>query len=284
MMHRLYIFFLASMLSCVAKEVTTTQLLYLANHAKNPKMLVEGPYDKNEIIAYLKEWDGRGFEIIDGRYLSDKNLLLGNLGDTETIKKAYENYVSGENVHIRLKGFRSLVRIAHPEVLRVVGDDIYKPVSQAYVYHERGDFLEIPYSNAGIILSIVKDSGFFPVSAAEWSQNLRGDTQLKKLYEHLETIREFWTLNREAIMDRDYEKVVVPKNEDEKASNSLRQMSKKAVDGEVTKKEIVNIEYIEVTETDALEERDEESFQWWLWLIGLLVVVSGLGLVFRSKS
>ena len=32
------------------------------------------------------------------------------------------------------------------------------------------------------------------------------------------------------------------------------------------------------------EEHTEQPSQWWLWLVGVLVVVGGLGLVLRRKS
>ncbi|MGB3495551.1 MAG: hypothetical protein WBA57_22665 [Elainellaceae cyanobacterium] len=40
----------------------------------------------------------------------------------------------------------------------------------------------------------------------------------------------------------------------------------------------------EVAPVEVVEETPEQSSQWWLWLIGLLVVVAGLGLVLRRKS
>ena len=40
----------------------------------------------------------------------------------------------------------------------------------------------------------------------------------------------------------------------------------------------------EVAPVEVAEETPEQSSQWWLWLVGALVVVGGLGLVLRRKS
>ena len=40
----------------------------------------------------------------------------------------------------------------------------------------------------------------------------------------------------------------------------------------------------EVTTPEPSEEPDEKPSNWWLWLVGLLVVVGGVGLVVRRKS
>ncbi len=43
-------------------------------------------------------------------------------------------------------------------------------------------------------------------------------------------------------------------------------------------------EPVEVTPVEVVEETPEQSSQWWLWLVGALIVVGGLGLVLRRKS
>lgn len=43
-------------------------------------------------------------------------------------------------------------------------------------------------------------------------------------------------------------------------------------------------ESAEVTTDEPSEEPTDQSPQWWLWLIGVLVIVGGLGLVLRRKS
>jgi len=54
---------------------------------------------------------------------------------------------------------------------------------------------------------------------------------------------------------------------------------------EVTPPEPAKEEPVEVAAVEVAEETSEQSSQWWLWLIGLLVVVvGGLGFVLRRKS
>jgi hypothetical protein len=40
----------------------------------------------------------------------------------------------------------------------------------------------------------------------------------------------------------------------------------------------------EIKTPDTSEKPAEEPSQWWLWLIGAMVVIGGLGLVLRRKS
>ena len=283
-MHRVIILVLLGLISYpLFADLTSQQLQYLVDHEDQPKALEDGPYDKSEIIDFLSSLDTARLEVADGSYRAEVAKLLGNFGDLETIRAAYDHYVNGKNNHERLKGYTRM-KFSHPALLSVVGDDVYRSPTRAYVYHERFDFLEVPFSNAAYIIIVIRDSGFFSDNVVKWINGIKGSSDVEKATSNLNVMREFWTLNREAILAGDYEKVVVPKNDYEKKNISHGQISKPAVDEEVTKKETGNIKYIEVTETDALEDRDEESFQWWLWLIGLLVVVSGLGLVFRSKS
>tara|TARA_B110000977_G_scaffold100323_1_gene131655 strand:+ start:942 stop:2045 length:1104 start_codon:yes stop_codon:yes gene_type:complete len=53
----------------------------------------------------------------------------------------------------------------------------------------------------------------------------------------------------------------------------------KNIEPEPSVKELTEAERVE-----AVEEAPAESSRWWLWLIGLLVVVGGLGLMFRRKN
>jgi hypothetical protein len=53
---------------------------------------------------------------------------------------------------------------------------------------------------------------------------------------------------------------------------------------EVTPPELAKEELAEPTSIEIVEETPEQSSNWWLWLIGLLVVVGGLALVLRRKS
>lgn len=53
---------------------------------------------------------------------------------------------------------------------------------------------------------------------------------------------------------------------------------------EVTPPELAIKEPAEVAPVEVVEETPEQSSQWWLWLVGLLVVVGGLALVVRRKS
>lgn len=49
-------------------------------------------------------------------------------------------------------------------------------------------------------------------------------------------------------------------------------------------KPAIEEEPTEVVVTKPIEEDVEQSSQWWLWLVGALVVVSGIGLAVRRKS
>lgn len=53
---------------------------------------------------------------------------------------------------------------------------------------------------------------------------------------------------------------------------------------EVTQLEPAKEETVEVDTPETIEEPAEQSSPWWLWLVGALVVVGGLGLVLRRKS
>ncbi|MBT63967.1 MAG: hypothetical protein CML13_12230 [Puniceicoccaceae bacterium] len=53
---------------------------------------------------------------------------------------------------------------------------------------------------------------------------------------------------------------------------------------EVSPSESAIEEPAEVAPVEVAEETSEQSSQWWLWLVGLLVVVGGLALVVRRKS
>jgi hypothetical protein len=53
---------------------------------------------------------------------------------------------------------------------------------------------------------------------------------------------------------------------------------------EVTAPEPATKEPAEITPVEMAEESPEQSSQWWLWLVGALVVVGGLGMLLRRKS
>ena len=53
---------------------------------------------------------------------------------------------------------------------------------------------------------------------------------------------------------------------------------------EVEQSEPAKEESAEVARVEVVEETPEQSSQWWLWLVGALVVVGGLGLALRRKS
>ena len=53
---------------------------------------------------------------------------------------------------------------------------------------------------------------------------------------------------------------------------------------EVTAPKPATEEPDEITPVKMAEESPEQSSQWWLWLVGALVVVGGLGMLLRRKS
>lgn len=280
---RLFTLLLLGISSCLNAVVTDDHLILLIENKQSPKVLEDGLDNKEEIIAFLKEWDGVGYEVTENKYLTDKTILLANLGDSETIKRCYGEYKHGKDRTERLRGYLSM-RFSHPELLRVAGDDIYSPVRERYLNTPRIDILEVPYSNAGFVLSVITQSGYFSEDVVNWFEGLEGDTGSQKIFNHLEIIRDFWTLNRDAILAGQYGRVVVPDISEDIArirSGPPNSPVEKVVN--VTAPEPATEELAEVVVTEPTEEPVEKSSNWWLWLIGLLVVVGGV-IAVRRKS
>lgn len=72
--------------------------------------------------------------------------------------------------------------------------------------------------------------------------------------------------------------------EPESTSSSEFAESTPKVTKKITSPKPATKEPAEVAPVEVVEETPEQSSQWWLWLVGALVVIGGLGLVLRRKS
>lgn len=223
------------------------------------------------------------------RQRNDSSTLI-HLNDQKMIDKWVESYKAIEGKSF-MKNLLLQHRMYAPYMIDELAPLLYIDDSLAIrTFNDESGTIDqgLSHSVALGIASIATKSPQFTEavhrSAKEILDTHRGSDAL------IYTLRNWWESNEPAFRSEDYSEVepiqirmladVLP-NEVAPAP-SVEEVAK-AVE-EVTAPEPVTEEPAEVVVARPSEEPAEQSSNWWLWLIGAVIVVGGLGLVIRRKS
>lgn len=165
------------------------------------------------------------------------------------------------------------------------------------LYASDSEFIKVQMDVFGMSPSRLKDTTNFLLGSAMIKENMLdgledvtlriSDRELRKVLENAaETVRIMKSEDRGEPYAKAYP-ATASENESKLRSSPVVQgedlPSTKAV-GEVPPPQAVIEKPVEVVMPEPSEELADESSQWWLWLVGLMVVVGGLALVVRRKS
>jgi hypothetical protein len=170
--------------------------------------LVEGY--RTEVLNDVKVLSPEEREFLNQyvRSLRDKGVeddtMLFKLGDEEITRKWIELWNQGYQSHAE-----EIVEAARPEIIAKIAPSLLK--NQPYKLLG-SDIYSLPesFGTATVILSIIKNSGVFPIDVVRWSQSfdLENTSNPEKAWlEVRQCVRDWWTENQLALTSGRYQDV-----------------------------------------------------------------------------
>mgnify|MGYP005848856753 CR=1 FL=1 len=196
---------------------------------------------------------------------------LAKNGDSEAIRRIIEYIGSlSENWYLKDPSIVShdLRYVAQPEVVDILVELLRSDKIHTFQLNPNRS-MDIPSASfaAETLSKILVDFPYAPkLEAALWS------------IEEIKHIREWISSQSGEWKIIDYRNDLRPTQMVEDAEPASVQVVEEAKQPEPTSEEAVKVATAEPSEEPA-----EQPFQWWLWLIGAVVVIGGLGLVLRRK-
>jgi hypothetical protein len=234
-------------------------------------------YSISDVVEKLRD--------MDAEYTASHSKVLIRLKDQETTGKYLNRFVNTKGADVSssntLSGSRAPWLI--PLLINHIGDE---PInSSVHPNPERAGYYGLSGSSLQALHFIVMRSEDLPRDVNEWasSMNIRGEeamNEARKVY------MKWWEVNKVAFETEAYKKVVPlgdhtnAKVPPDPSADEVTEAVKEAV----APKLAIEDKPADIVVTEPIEEDVESSSDWWLWLIGALVVLGGIGLVIRRKS
>jgi len=209
---------------------------------------------------------------------------LFRLNDQETIDLAVEKMRETEGKYWRLR--ESLRTSKSPYVIDDIAPLLYlEDTAEVRFFHD--SFRDMGFSKtiAEIMLTIASE-------APEFSEAVRAEASLPGA--SIERMREWWEANEEALSEERFDDVkpinisltnkVVAQDFESLADPAIKVPDASEIIKEAATPEPAIEEPAEMVAAKPIEEEVEQSSNWWLWLIGAVIVVGGVGLAVRRKN
>lgn len=234
-------------------------------------------YSVDEVIETLRA--------MDEKYTSSHSEVLIRLRDQHTIDKYIERFVKYKGADRRSLGILAGSRA--PWLIPVLME--YADTTPIEMREHPNPEMLLYYGLSGSVVDVIdrilSRSEDLTPEVNQWASgiNLRGEQAMKDAQR---TYLKWWEVNKTAFEAEDYKRVV-PLAENiniEIPSDPPVQEVVEEVTQESTAPAPATVKPSEVETAEPIEEPVEQSSNWWLWLIGAVVVVVGIGLVACRKS
>lgn len=185
---------------------------------------------------------------------SSIEVALAGLGDEEAFLNIADGLKS-ENTTIRNQTFFKLANVHTPRSLELLGAFLMGETSEAFIATARlGHSFDMPSSEVYAMMALREEFG-------ELESNRRISTA-----EKLKNWKRWWK-------EGHWKEHLVSESKGDAAMVEAFEVPKPEV------KESAEVVLVEIA-----EEATEQPSQWWLWLVGLLVILGGIALVVRRKN
>ena len=276
---KVYLVLLLATISSIRAEVDVNYIHTLnSNRSVRISDIENNPhgYSIDEVIDALRA--------MDEKYSSSHSEVLIRLRDQQTIEKYVNQFVESEGADRSSLGILAGSRA--PWLIPILMEYVETTSIEMREHPNPEMLLYYGLSGAAIdvIDRILSRSEDLSPEVNKWASaiKLRGESAMKDAQR---TYLKWWELNKAALDAEDYSKVVPLRGKTvaEVTSTSPVQEVVKVAQESIAP-EPVTEEPAEVATTESSKEAAEESSQWWLWLIGAVVLIGGLGLALRRKS